>query len=297
MDGLRLALIIAGIAVVAAVYFWTARRRRAQREAGEFDSFGAWTDAKLDPLSDRDAQIQINPRARANALDTDASADDPNVLQGLEAIARSPDDRAAPHLGQMDEVDEPPPAVTRQPPARPTPPAPAPARAMPPRRASAPRAAARTPAPAEAGGGPDLTVVLNVMAPEGERFSGLALRQALDNAGLEPGDMQLYHYRAQAQPADAPPIFSALNAVKPGTLDPAEMDALHTPGVALVLRLPGLERPSEAFELMHGVAVQMAAELGGRLCDETRSTLTRQALNHVREQIADAVRRRRLGGP
>jgi cell division protein ZipA len=161
----------------------------------------------------------------------------------------------------------------------------------------APRAPERSAAADAAGGGPELTVVLNVMAPEGERFSGSALRQALENAGLKPGDMQLYHYRAEAQPPDGPAIFSALNAVKPGTLDPAQMDAMHTPGIALVLRLPGLERPGEAFELMHGAALQMAAELGGRLCDETRSTLTRQALNHVREQIADAVRRRRLGGP
>jgi FtsZ-interacting cell division protein ZipA len=47
---------------------------------------------------------------------------------------------------------------------------------------------------------------------------------------------------------------------------------------------------------MHGAATSLAEELGGRLCDESRSTLTRQALNHIRERIAEAVRRRRLGG-
>ena len=52
MDGLRLALIIAGIAVVAAVYFWSARRRRFDREAGDFDRFDAWTDDSADPLAD-----------------------------------------------------------------------------------------------------------------------------------------------------------------------------------------------------------------------------------------------------
>ena len=61
------------------------------------------------------------------------------------------------------------------------------------------------------------------------------------------------------------------------------------------MRLPGPERPAEAFELMHGVATHMAEELGGRLCDESRSTLTGQALNHIRERIADLSRRQRAG--
>ena len=52
MDGLRLALIITGILVVAGVYWWTARRRRIEREAGDFDRFDAWTDDSLDPLAD-----------------------------------------------------------------------------------------------------------------------------------------------------------------------------------------------------------------------------------------------------
>lgn len=294
MDGLRLALIVAGIAVVVAVYLWSARRRRVQREAGEFDSLGAWTDARLDPLVDRDERTLTNLRLHADGPQAQApdrgagprsasGLDDPDAQQDLEAIARTPDPRAAPRLGDLD-------AGAAPPPARPAP-------------AARERTAIRAPRPGareaprdQRGVDADLTVVLNVMAPEGERFAGPALRQALHNAGLAPGEMRLYHYRAEAQPADAPPVFSALNAVKPGTLDPAEMEALHTPGLALVLRASGLERPGEAFELMHGAATSLAEELGGRLCDESRSTLTRQALNHIRERIADAVRRRRLGG-
>jgi cell division protein ZipA len=292
MDGLRLALIVAGIAVVVAVYLWSARRRRVQREAGEFDSLGAWTDARLDPLADRDERTLTNPRLHADGPQAQApdsgagprsagGLDDPDAQQELEAIARTPDARAAPRLGDLDAGAAP--------------------AAAPPTPAARDRAAVRRPAAREAprdqrGVDADLTVVLNVMAPEGERFAGPALRQALHNAGLAPGEMQLYHYRAEAQPADAPPVFSALNAVKPGTLDPAEMEALHTPGLALVLRASGLERPGEAFELMHAAATSLAEELGGQVCDESRSTLTRQALNHIRERIADAVRRRRLGG-
>ena len=66
--------------------------------------------------------------------------------------------------------------------------------------------------------------------------------------------------------------------------------------MALVLRLPGIERPVEAFELMHSTAQSLATALGGRICDQSRSTLTKQVLNHLRESIAEHVRRKRVGG-
>ena len=141
----------------------------------------------------------------------------------------------------------------------------------------------------------EMVVVINVMAPVGENFDGPVLRDALENAGLRAGAMKVYHYHAQAQTSESPPIFSALNVIKPGTLAPEQFEGMRTPGVALVMRLPGAERPSEAFELMYGVATHMAEELGGRLCDETRSTLTGQVLNHIRERIADLSRRQRAG--
>ena len=135
----------------------------------------------------------------------------------------------------------------------------------------------------------ELVVVLNVMARAGRTFDGPTLKIALEAAGLKSGAMQLYHYRAETQTGDTPPIFSALNAVKPGTLDEHEFDGMRTPGVALILRIPGLERPSEAFELMLVAARRIADELNGQVCDGSRSTLTGQALNHLREQIAAAA--------
>jgi cell division protein ZipA len=359
LDGLRLALIIAGIAVVAAVYFWTARRQRIEREAGEFDRFDAWADDTVDPLVDPDelprgedrgepspqrggsqpeaprrddsagvvptpatARAPAGPAARSServappspaavppapvgrpkpsaavkapetgppaagpGATSPGAGDRPADLGDLAgAVASSPGERAEPRLGALDEVQ---------------PCAPAPGRAAaapgPPRPASGPTDPAATPDAARERQD-ELVVVLHVMARPEARFEGSAVRDALEKQGLRPGEMHLYHYRSEAHPADAPPVFSALNAVKPGTLDPAELDAMRTPGIALVLRLPGIERPSEAFELMHSTAQALAAELGGQLCDERRSTLTRQVLNHLREQIAEHVRRRRVGG-
>jgi cell division protein ZipA len=310
VDGLRLALIIVGVAVVAAVYLLSARRRRMEREAGDFQRFEAWSDERLDPLADDPPDARAHAEAPVGEAhpvhapeaveaaqspeapdDADASSvtppenlPGPEVLQGLEAIAESLDTRAEPSLGAIDEVL----SSAR---ARPRP-ATAPRKKSSRNSAREGRAGSADP---QAGAEPPAPVVLNVLAPEGEHFQGPDLKTALEDAGLRPGDMQLYHYRAEAQPATAPPIFSALNVVRPGTLSPEELADLATPGIALVMQLPGIERPSEAFELMHGAAARIAEALGGRLCDETRSTLTRQALNHIREHIAEHVRRRHVG--
>lgn len=396
MDGLRLALLILGIVVVAVVYFWTSRRRRYEREAGDFDRFDAWTNDELDPLApaesdsdpglaeyddaavDSDASTQPNwrlsaiRRALGRGDDEESRVDDGETegvvgsasvvaagraggrpedvraeevgeysvasgletaagarrIDDLEQVAETAHDRVAPQVGSLDEIelDSQPvgPAIAsstesgvnsaslpmandedRLPkaaaPVRSSAGAPNPARAQgqdqardqaAEHEAEAPRAGAE-----EDGvqGSAELVIVLNVMATPGETFEGLALKSALETAGLKPGDMQLYHYRTQAQSADSVPIFTALNAVKPGTLDAGEFDGMRTPGIAMVLRTHGIERPSEAFELMLGAARSIADELDGQVCDETRSTLTGQALNHLRERITTAAFRARSG--
>jgi cell division protein ZipA len=388
LDGLRLALLILGIVVVAVVYFWTSRRRRYEREAGEFDRFDAWTNEDLDPLAppgadpDRglaeyddvgvDADELTQPNLRLSAIrralgrnggeaarsddglseesvesapvaEADGAGergakvqgDEPDedlvpaevestseapVIDDLEHVAASTPERVAPQVGSLDEIelDSPPLGPSIAAPAEPySSPMDDEAGRLPTASAAAVESSPGVPKPspqaqeqsqvrnqAAEGEAPlptnssqaddvqdaaELVVVLNVMAASGETFEGPALRLALENAGLKPGDMQLYHYRTQAQSADSAPIFSALNAVKPGTLDADEFDGMRTPGIAMVLRMHGIERPSEAFELMLGAARSIADELGGQVCDETRSTLTGQALNHLRERVTTAA--------
>ena len=346
MDGLRLSLIVAGVVLVAIVYFLTARRRRIDREAGSFDRFQAWSDDSRDPLVDDDADhdlssassrerasvgtddfdiIRREPTARrAGAARAEPSrvseADDETVLnlstvsasnsragpkdgvlEGLEAIADSLRSEKEPPLGALDtmEAAKPPPghaAASRSRDAN------ASASSAPPRDASQRRRHRAQgeldlgPPPPAQPGETDMVVILNVLARDGERVSGEVLHPALESVGLSYGDMQAYHYYPPRQDGMGEPLFSVLNAVNPGTLDPNDAQRLQTPGVALVMRLPGPKRPLEAFEAMHQIARQLATVLDARLCDSTRSSLTRQAVNHLREQIAEYGRRRRVSG-
>ena len=139
-----------------------------------------------------------------------------------------------------------------------------------------------------------LVVILTVLAPPGERLDGVALRAALEARELRHGEDRLFHLYPDSGPPGAGPLFSAVNVVEPGVFDLETMDSLRTPGIGLFMRLPGPEDPGAAFGVMIDAARELADALDAQLCDETRSKLTAQTLNHLREQIADHGRRRLL---
>lgn len=140
----------------------------------------------------------------------------------------------------------------------------------------------------------ELHIVMTVMAKSGENFSGHALRHALESADLYHGEMNIFHRHEQPRDHRTPTLFSAANVLAPGYFEPSHMDSLSSPGIAMFMRLPGPERPVDAFQQMLDAAKTVAADLNGTLCDETRSTLTPQSINHLRERIADFGRRQML---
>lgn len=132
-------------------------------------------------------------------------------------------------------------------------------------------------------------LILNLIAPKGQRFSGEALVIALRRQGLRYGDMNIFH---RTDPASKIKLYSVANAVEPGTFDLSDLDGLHSPGMTFFLQLPGPEDASDAFEEMLRAARNVAAELGGEVRDEGLSLLTGQITEHMRQRIADFARRR-----
>ena len=104
------------------------------------------------------------------------------------------------------------------------------------------------------------------------------------------------HFHRHEEPKDrhSTILFSVANVLAPGTFEPAGMDALSSPGIAMFMRLPGPEHPADAFQQMLDAAKSLAQELDGKVCDESRSTLTPQSINHLRERIADFGRRQMI---
>jgi len=64
--------------------------------------------------------------------------------------------------------------------------------------------------------------------------------------------------------------------------------------VTLFAQLPGPREGLETFSLMLSAAERLAALLNGELQDETHSDLSRQTIEHIREEITEHSRQVRL---
>jgi len=138
---------------------------------------------------------------------------------------------------------------------------------------------------------PAEVVVINVMAREGNVFTGDDLLQVLNTSGLKFGDMDIFHQR-QDNDSRGPVLFSVANILNPGTFDLNSMEEFTTLGISLFLALPAPTNNLEAFEQMLNVAQQICAALDGELRDDNRNIMTEQTLEHYRQRIRDFELRR-----
>ena len=132
--------------------------------------------------------------------------------------------------------------------------------------------------------------VLNVVARADAGFSGKDVLHILLACDLRFGDMDFFHRHEQS--AGRGPIqFSVSNMMKPGVFDIDAMSTLQTKGLMFFVTLPGPEDMLKAFDYMYETAKTVARNLNGDVLDETRSAVTPQSLEHMRQQIRELERR------
>lgn len=122
---------------------------------------------------------------------------------------------------------------------------------------------------------PEEVIVLTLMAPAGKSFSGPLLFKVLQEAGLQHGEMGIFHFHTGGS---VEPLFSVANILEPGRFELAEMASLETPGLALFMRLPAVVDGARALDSLLQASRQMAERLGGSLCDGQRRPLDEAAL-------------------
>jgi cell division protein ZipA len=137
-------------------------------------------------------------------------------------------------------------------------------------------------------------VTLFVAARAGEVIHGPDLVVAAEKAGLEFGDMGIFHRLMSGKP-EAGPIFSMANMVKPGNFDMRQIDELHTPGVSFFMALPGPLSALDAWDAMLPTAQRLAELLDGVVLDEERNALGRQRVAHLRDELRAWDRKQERG--
>jgi cell division protein ZipA len=157
----------------------------------------------------------------------------------------------------------------------------------------APDAPARPPRPA-VGVRPDRPieriVTWYVAARAGEMLAGTDVVVAAEKAGLQFGDMGIFH-RIQDGKPELGPIFSVANMIKPGSFDMARVAALETPGLSFFMTLPGPIPALDAWDTMLPTAQRLGELLDGLVLDEDRNALGRQRIAYIRDDLRGWDRR------
>jgi len=130
----------------------------------------------------------------------------------------------------------------------------------------------------------DRIVTLFVAARAGETLHGPDVVVAAEKAGLEFGDLGIFHRLVLGKKADGP-VFSMANMVKPGHFDMAALEEVRTPGVTLFMTLPGPLPALDAWEMMLPTAQRLAELLDAQVLDEGRNALGRQRIAHLRDEL------------
>ena len=127
-------------------------------------------------------------------------------------------------------------------------------------------------------------VTLFVAARVGETLALSDVVVAAEKAGLQFGDMGIFHRLVLGKKVEGP-VFSMANMVKPGNFDMSELDDARTPGVTLFMTLPGPLAALDAWEMLLPTAQRLAEILDAQVLDEGRNALGRQRIAHLRDEM------------
>ncbi len=129
----------------------------------------------------------------------------------------------------------------------------------------------------------DMVIAFTILAPEGQKFSGLDLKAALKNLGFQHGDMQVYHRMTPGMRKK--PLFSVANIIEPGTFNPQDDANMNTPGVLMFAKLPGPINGLVLFDDLLETAQTLTDNLNGTLCDQSKQQVNQNILETMRGRI------------
>jgi cell division protein ZipA len=140
-------------------------------------------------------------------------------------------------------------------------------------------------------------IVTLFLRPRGDgRIKGADIREAAENVALVFGDMQIFH-RMQELQGSKTAIFSLADMMAPGAFEIDRINEMSTPGLCLFLTLPNHLTALDAWDAMQASGQRLAELLDTELLDDSQSSLSRQRIAHIREEMREYDRQAEGGRP
>lgn len=115
------------------------------------------------------------------------------------------------------------------------------------------------------------------IAAEQTDFVGTEVLSALDNAGLQFGEMNVYHRMILTETGEQS-LFYVANGIKPWTLVPDEIAETTTPGLSLILNLPSPINNREAIHDFVKTAERLNQQLAGVIKNQNQEVISEAEL-------------------
>jgi cell division protein ZipA len=122
---------------------------------------------------------------------------------------------------------------------------------------------------------------LRVVSAGGEALPGRPLRQALESSGMVHGPQRIFHL----VDVDGAVRASAANLVRPGSLEPDQMDAQEFRGLSLFCILPGPLPPAQMLDGLVQLARDVATRVSAVVQDEQGAALNAEKLTQMRRSV------------
>jgi cell division protein ZipA len=132
----------------------------------------------------------------------------------------------------------------------------------------------------------DRVLTMRVVRADGQAILGRALRHALESAGMVHGPQRIYHRVDD----DGAVRASAANLVRPGSLDPALMDAQEFRGLSLFAILPGPVEATRMLDDLVELARAIAGRVGAVVQDEQGALLAGERLAQLKRSLEPPAR-------
>lgn len=132
-----------------------------------------------------------------------------------------------------------------------------------------------------------MVLSLILQAPHGQTYKGRDFLPLFLSQGLRHGEMAIFHRRLRSGANPGPVLFSLANGIAPGIFNVKELETFETPAFALFMTLPGPEDSQVAYNAMYKTCTLLQKELGGDILDETKSVYSKQTHNHRLDQIKE----------
>ncbi|MBI2800977.1 MAG: hypothetical protein HYX63_11970 [Gammaproteobacteria bacterium] len=279
--GLRLALLLIGVAIVAGVYFVGIVRRRRDQIRTYPRRGKRWRN----PVRDREPEFEADESAYSDPVDDEIIAVRVRTVEQIPELPRVTKEVRA----------------RAQPTPEPSPPAPESESHATPRKGRVRRTLAQLSFGFGADGH-DQTVdesgrsagdadepavlVLHFRPPQATEFTGSQIVRQVNAVGMRHGDPGVFHHYGAGDLSTEKPLFSLANMFEPGTFDLQRIESFTTAGLVMFLRLPAALDGAVAFELFLNTGQRLAEGLQASLFADQNTVLDSANIDRMRRVAA-----------